>query len=342
MKKIIVLLLSVLVSMLCYGQDKRVSANAHLRGRIVVGSIPLPAAVTSSTSGVVVVTIHVDRYGTVTEAIPGAEGTTITEKEIWAAARTASLKVHFNQSASAPSEQTGTITYVYVLRADSEISEYTPIKDIVKYLDRGEFCIRAAFVETINESELLFTVEDEDYIIPIRLVKNDLGAVKRFRALNLHCGDSLVIRGRLTPIEVRRDFYKGLADAEIMDKKGCEANDSSHLNYGHVREASEPVKYQLIEVKPSFNGGDANTFSKWVNENLSFPEGSNVSGRVILEFTIKADGRVTDVHVIQGVRDDIDAEAVRVISQSPRWKPGRRGGEAVDVLYTFPVIVQTK
>ena len=91
------------------------SANAHVQGRNVVGSLPKPTY-GSQVEGIVVVQVKVDQYGTVTEAIPGAEGTTVTDKTLWTAARTAALKAHFNQSASAPALQTGTITYIFKLK----------------------------------------------------------------------------------------------------------------------------------------------------------------------------------------------------------------------------------
>lgn len=91
------------------------SANAHVKGRNVVGSLPKPSY-SLQVEGIVVVQVKVDQYGTVTEAIPGAEGTTVTDKTLWAAARNAALKAHFNQSASAPALQTGTITYIFKLK----------------------------------------------------------------------------------------------------------------------------------------------------------------------------------------------------------------------------------
>lgn len=91
------------------------SANAHVKGRNVVGSLPKPSY-SLQVEGIVVVQVKVDQYGTVTEAIPGAEGTTVTDKTLWNAARTAALKAHFNQSANAPALQTGTITYIFKLK----------------------------------------------------------------------------------------------------------------------------------------------------------------------------------------------------------------------------------
>lgn len=89
-------------------------ANAHLQGRNVVGSLPRPTYGIQE-SGTVVVDIWVDNYGNVTKAQAGAEGTTVASKELWAAARSAAMKAHFNQKADAPALQQGTITYIFKL-----------------------------------------------------------------------------------------------------------------------------------------------------------------------------------------------------------------------------------
>jgi len=91
------------------------TASAHVQGRSILGSLPKPAY-KAQVEGIVVVQVKVDQYGTVTEAIPGAEGTTVENKTLWNAARSAALKAHFNQSASAPALQTGTITYIFKLK----------------------------------------------------------------------------------------------------------------------------------------------------------------------------------------------------------------------------------
>lgn len=89
--------------------------NAHLKGRNVVGNLPEPAYSVQE-SGTVVVKIWVDQYGNVTQAQAGADGTTVTNKTLWAAARNAAMNSHFNQSGNAPALQEGTITYIFKLR----------------------------------------------------------------------------------------------------------------------------------------------------------------------------------------------------------------------------------
>lgn len=107
----------------------------------------------------------------------------------------------------------------------------------------------------------------------------------------------------------------------------------------------EAIPFQLVETKPSFMGGDANQFSKWVATRLVYPEiakENGVQGRVMLQFRVEADGRVTNVKVIRGVEPSIDKEAVRVVSSSPKWSPGKQRDRAVPVTYTFPVYFQLR
>ena len=107
----------------------------------------------------------------------------------------------------------------------------------------------------------------------------------------------------------------------------------------------EALPFQLIEVKPRFNGGDAAEFSKWVNSQLVYPEKAKqagIQGRVAIQFTVGTDGAVRDAKVLRGVSEDLDAEALRVVSSSPRWEPGMQDGKAVPVTFTFPVFYQLR
>lgn len=88
--------------------------DAILQGRRLIGSVPSPSYAVCE-SGTIVVTIWVDQYGNVAKAQAGAEGTTITDKTLWNATRTAALGTHFNQTADAPALQQGTITYKFTL-----------------------------------------------------------------------------------------------------------------------------------------------------------------------------------------------------------------------------------
>ena len=107
----------------------------------------------------------------------------------------------------------------------------------------------------------------------------------------------------------------------------------------------EAIPFQFVEKQPSFNGGNANEFSKWVNQRLVYPEiakENGVQGRVMLQFTVEKDGSLSNIKVLRGVDPSLDKEAVRVVSMSPKWTPGRQRDRAVKVTYTFPVIFQLR
>ena len=121
-------------------------------------------------------------------------------------------------------------------------------------------------------------------------------------------------------IQVDDNLFMNLEDDSSM---GVEIMDYVENVEEEVVE-EEAIPFQLVEEKPSFMGGDANAFSKWVNERLVYPEiakENGVSGRVTLQFTVETDGRVTNVKVLRGVDASLDKEAVRVVSMSPKWTP---------------------
>ena len=108
-------------------------------------------------------------------------------------------------------------------------------------------------------------------------------------------------------------------------------------------EEEEFIPFAIVEEKPMFQGKDANEFTKWVYGNIVYPEiakETGISGRVTLQFTIDKDGSVKDVKVLRGVDSSLDHEAVRVVSKSPKWTPGKQRGKPAKVKYTFPIIFQ--
>lgn len=101
-----------------------------------------------------------------------------------------------------------------------------------------------------------------------------------------------------------------------------------------VRDDSSVVPYSDCDVKPAFLGStDPSAFlTKWVYVYLRYPEEAvrnGIQGRVLVSFVLDEKGRMTDVRVIRGVDELLDAEAVRVVSASPDWRPARVRGKKV-------------
>lgn len=93
----------------------------------------------------------------------------------------------------------------------------------------------------------------------------------------------------------------------------------------------------MPETQPSFPGGEA-ALMKYFEENMRWIDtGSDISGRVIVQFKIAKDGTVKDPKVIKGLAPEFDEEALRLVRGMPKWIPGKIAGKVVETTYTVPV-----
>lgn len=96
--------------------------------------------------------------------------------------------------------------------------------------------------------------------------------------------------------------------------------------------------YKVVEDFPRFPEGNVQQYIAW---NLHYPEKAlkdKVEGKVFVQFVIDTTGKVVEPKVIRGVSPELDAEALRVVSEMPAWKPGMQRGKPVRVSFTLPVI----
>ena len=87
------------------------------------------------------------------------------------------------------------------------------------------------------------------------------------------------------------------------------------------------------ENLPSFPGGDYG-FSEYLSSETEYPyqaRVNNISGRVLVRFTIEKDGSINEVKIMEGIGYGCDREAVRVLKASPKWNPGLLDGKPVRV-----------
>lgn len=106
-------------------------------------------------------------------------------------------------------------------------------------------------------------------------------------------------------------------------------------------EAEEAEIFFIVEDMPSFQGKGQEGFRAWIAKNLRYPEiaaENGISGRVFVQFVVEPNGSVSKVQVVRGVDPALDKEAIRVVSASPKWAPGKQRGKPVRVAYTFPIV----
>lgn len=95
------------------------------------------------------------------------------------------------------------------------------------------------------------------------------------------------------------------------------------------------------EVPPTFQGGDLNKFSKWVNMQVMYPaeaKAAKVQGRVNVKFVVTEKGKAEKVEALNEVHPALAAEAVRVVSSSTGWTPAYIDGKPVEMTLVMPVI----
>ena len=97
--------------------------------------------------------------------------------------------------------------------------------------------------------------------------------------------------------------------------------------------------FTVVEQMPEYPGG-MKALMSYLAENIQYPaecQKAGIQGRVIVQFVVKADGSLDNFEIKRSVNPLLDAEALRVIKTTPKWKPGTQHGKPVDVKFTIPV-----
>lgn len=108
---------------------------------------------------------------------------------------------------------------------------------------------------------------------------------------------------------------------------------------GTVKRDPSKQVFTIVEVMPEFPGGQ-DALLKYLATNIKYPviaQENGIQGRVGVSFIIETDGSIRNIEVIRGVDPSLDKEAMRVVSNMPKWTPGKQRGIDVAVKYTVPI-----
>ena len=123
---------------------------------------------------------------------------------------------------------------------------------------------------------------------------------------------------------------------------GQEEEGSRSVTEGDRENTSET--FLFVEQMPEFNNGYPGLL-QYLQKNLKYPvvaRQNGISGKVIIQFIVTAEGKIKDAKVIRGIGGGCDQEAMRVVMSMPDWKPGRHNGHAVPVRFTLPISFELK
>ncbi|NLF41537.1 MAG: TonB family protein [Bacteroidales bacterium] len=100
----------------------------------------------------------------------------------------------------------------------------------------------------------------------------------------------------------------------------------------------EETPFVIVEQMPSFPGGETEML-RFLANNTKYPTRDKelgISGIVYVTFVVEKDGRITNIQILKGVTESMNAEAVRVIRMMPLWEPGLQRGVPVRVQLNIP------
>ncbi len=95
----------------------------------------------------------------------------------------------------------------------------------------------------------------------------------------------------------------------------------------------------FVDEQPQFPGGEV-ALIKYINDSRRYPAEAydrRIQGRVLCGFIVNPDGEISHVSVIRGVEPSLNHEAVRLISNMPRWEAGKVNHTPVPVYYILPI-----
>lgn len=130
--------------------------------------------------------------------------------------------------------------------------------------------------------------------------------------------------------------------AEVLANREERIRCATQVKGNGLKDGKETVYTQAtVDKRATFLHGDEGQFlNRWVYDYIKYPDNAirnGIEGRVIAEFIVGSDGKVRDVEIVRGLDDEIDAQVVKVIMASPKWKPAILRGKEVSVRVSVPV-----
>jgi protein TonB len=128
-------------------------------------------------------------------------------------------------------------------------------------------------------------------------------------------------------------------EVEIENEVEIEDTETDEDEIIEIEEEDDEEFFMVVENMPEFPGGDLGLM-KFIQKNVKYPaiaKEYNITGKVYVSFIVDKGGSVTNVKIVRGVDKNLDAEALRVVSALPKYKPGKQRGKPVRVMFTIPI-----
>ncbi|WP_175631058.1 M56 family metallopeptidase [Bacteroides acidifaciens] len=207
----------------------------------------------------------------------------------------------------------GRVIVSFIVKKDGSISDIKVVRSVDPYLDKEAERVIAA-MPAWKPGKQRGQAVNVRFTVPVafRLTGPEPAKAEEIKQSDL---EEVVVVGY------------GLKEDSTPDAVGIKTGDT------------EPT-FKVVETIPKFPGGTAGLM-KYLARNIKYPtiaQKNKEQGRVIIKMVVGKDGSLSDIKVLRSVSPSLDAEAIRVVGNMPKWEPGQQRGQAVAVEYTLPIV----
>lgn len=204
----------------------------------------------------------------------------------------------------------GRVIVSFVITKDGSISDAKVVRNVDPLLDKEALRVISAMPKWTPGTQRGKAVNVR-FTVPVAFRLNNPEPPKAEEIRNTEMEEVVVV---------------GYGPKEDPSAVGIKANDA------------EPV-FKVVETMPKFPGGVKGVM-QYLAKHIKYPtyaQKNKEEGQVILKMVIGKDGSLSNIQVLRSVSPSLDAEAIRVVGNMPKWEPGQQRGQAVAVEYTLPI-----
>ena len=212
------------------------------------------------------------------------------------------------------------------------------------WLLKGEIRLN---LEYLADNQVAKTMEDSKqyqyHLLGLAHTNSKTGLYNNFNVSQIKSRIIMMNKKRTrTAGRIKYALFAPLAAALLIASNiSCTSTENQEANTEVMESrAVEGEVFKVVEEMPEFVGGMAECM-KYLAANVNYPTEAiekGIQGRVIVQMVVTKEGDIADTKIARGIDPLLDAEALRVVSGMPKWKPGKQKGEAVNVRYTLPVM----
>ena len=209
----------------------------------------------------------------------------------------------------------GRVIVCFVVKKDGSITDIKAVRSVDPYLDKEAIRIIAAMPKWKPGKQ-------------------------RGKAVNVRFTVPVMFRLASSPEPPKAEEIKQSDLEEVVVVGYGSKGDSTPDAVVGIKTDNAETTFKVVETMPKFPGGTKGLM-QYLARSIKYPvtaQEKKQQGRVIIQMVIGKDGSISNVKVLRSVSPALDTEAMRVVSNMPKWEPGLQRGQAVAVEYTLPIV----